>query len=68
MLKKAISLEPSPDSPDTALVWLALAYDARGQKQLALREIDEARSSNPNRLFVQNYTSTYIREAGRTHE
>lgn len=53
MLKKAIVLESSPDTADTAHIWLALAYDAEQQKESAVREISEARRLNPDRLFVE---------------
>jgi hypothetical protein len=33
LLKKAVSLDPPPDSPETARICLALAYDAQGQNQ-----------------------------------
>jgi tetratricopeptide (TPR) repeat protein len=54
MLKKAIGLDPSPDSSDTAHIWLALAYDAEREREAAVREITEARRLNPGRHFVQN--------------
>jgi tetratricopeptide (TPR) repeat protein len=54
LLKKAITLDPSPDTSDTAHIWLALAYDAERQKEAAVREITEARQLNPDRHFVQN--------------
>jgi len=54
LLQKAIALDPSPDTLDTAHIWLALAYDAERQKEAAVREITEARRLNPDRRFVQN--------------
>jgi tetratricopeptide (TPR) repeat protein len=53
LLKLAADLNPSPDSPDTAHIWLALAYDAQGKEVQAMREIKLARQLNPARRFVQ---------------
>lgn len=51
LLKKAVHLDPTPDSPDTAHIWLALAYDAENAKAQAKREITLALQVNPDRLF-----------------
>jgi tetratricopeptide (TPR) repeat protein len=53
LMQKATKLNPAPDSPDTAHIWLALAYDALGKKTQALREINLARKLNPDRQFAQ---------------
>src|SRR5262245_25508506 len=52
LLQKAASLEPAPESAETMHIWLALAYNAVGQKQDAVREIQVARRLNPGRRFV----------------
>jgi tetratricopeptide (TPR) repeat protein len=49
MLKKAIELDPSSD---TAHIWLAQVYLAKGQRAEALREINEARRLDPERVFA----------------
>jgi tetratricopeptide (TPR) repeat protein len=52
LLRKAAGLDPAPDGAETAHIWLALAYDAIGQKQDAVREMHAARRLNPERRFV----------------
>jgi len=64
LLKKAMALDPYPDTADTAHIWLALAYDAERQKQAALREITAARQLNPDRRFVQNIYERITSVAG----
>jgi len=39
MLKKAIATEPDSDAAETAHVWLAVVYQALGQKENAVSEI-----------------------------
>jgi len=51
LLKKAVHLDPAPDSPDTVHIWLALAYDAENNQAEAKRQIALARRLNPDRLF-----------------
>jgi tetratricopeptide (TPR) repeat protein len=53
LLKIAARLNPAPDSPDTAHIWLALAYEAQGKKGQAMREIELARRLNPDRQFAK---------------
>jgi tetratricopeptide (TPR) repeat protein len=52
MLKKAIATEPDSDAAETAHVWLAVVYQALGQKENAVSEITQAVKLNPERQFT----------------
>jgi tetratricopeptide (TPR) repeat protein len=56
MLKKAVEIDPAADSPH---IWLAMFYLDAGKKDIALREINLARKSNPERSFT-NYVYQQI--------
>lgn len=51
MLKKAVSLD---STSDTAHIWLARVYLEDNKSSDALREINQARQSNPERGFAQS--------------
>ena len=53
MLKKAIEIDRASDAADTAHILLAQAYFDLGQRDDALREIQEALRSNPERRWAQ---------------
>ena len=59
MLKKAIELDPASDAAQTAHIWLAQIYHDDHKQEDALREIAEARKTNPDRRFIQ-YVSDQI--------
>jgi tetratricopeptide (TPR) repeat protein len=53
MLKKAVEIDPASDAANTAHIFLAQAYFDLGQRDNALREIQEALRSNPERRWAQ---------------
>jgi tetratricopeptide (TPR) repeat protein len=55
MLKKAIELDPSSD---TAHIWLAQVYFAKREHAEAVREINEARRLDPERVFATHVYNT----------
>ena len=55
---KAKELDPQADSPR---IWLALFHLEAGQKDEALREINEARRLNPGRKFAE-YVFSQIKD------
>jgi tetratricopeptide (TPR) repeat protein len=50
MLKKAVEINSAEDSPH---IWLATFYLEDGKQADALREINQARSTNPDRAFTK---------------
>lgn len=61
MLKKAVEIDPVADSPH---IWLAMFYLEAGKKGDALREINLARKSNPERSFT-NYVYQQVVAANK---
>jgi tetratricopeptide (TPR) repeat protein len=53
MLEKAVEIDPASDAANTAHVFLAQAYFDLSQRDNALREIQEALRSNPERRWTR---------------
>ena len=64
LLQRAASLDPAPDSAETAHLWLALASEAKGQKPDAVREMHAARRRNPERRFVAHVSARITADEG----
>jgi len=63
-LARGCTRHSAGESAETVHIWLALAYNAVGQKQDAVREIQVARRLNPGRRFVAQVSARITSDQG----